>query len=122
MLVSSIRHHLHMVLLESAGDSTEIFVMTLRYYGSYRSVGLAFQFSRVYAFLKVMSAVVTAQLRNVVYSINFGNQIYISTGHIWLYIFILSPFGRCMHFHCVITDKIQLYNFNHLVTVGQSIK
>lgn len=69
-----------------------------------------------------MSAVVTAHLHDAVFSINFDNQIHILRDHIWPCVFILTPFGRYMHFHCTITDKVQLYNFNHVVTVGQAIK
>lgn len=78
---------------------------------------------RPYAFPEVMSGVVTAHLYNVVYSINFDNQIPILTDYICLgFFFILSPFGKCMHFHSIITDKVQLYNFNNVVMVEQTIK
>jgi len=69
-----------------------------------------------------MSAVVTAHLHNVVYSINFDNQIHILTDHIWLCVLILTTFRRCVHFRCIITDKVQQYNFNHAVTVGKTVK
>lgn len=42
MLVSATMCHLHTLLLESTGTLTEMYIMTLRYYGSYRSAGLAF--------------------------------------------------------------------------------
>lgn len=33
--------------------------------------------------------------------------------------FILTLFGASVYFHCIFTDKLLLYNFNHVVMVAQ---
>lgn len=69
-----------------------------------------------------MSTVVTAHPHNIAYSIYFDNETHILTDRIWLCVFILAHFGRCVHFHCIITDKIQRYHLNHAVMAVQTIK